>query len=129
MMNVGTIINKSIGMKIAKPVFLNNVEHKIPIASNGINVINPIKKIKPPIEIISIIYIELTKNSPLKVNEIEDGTIIIITITINAKILPQRYSHRLTGLLKNQDRDPFLFSPIILLEAKAIVKATPKYKR
>jgi hypothetical protein len=116
-------------MNIARPVFLNKVEHNTLKAIKGINVIIPIIKIYPPMETKSATYLLSTNEIPLSVNEIDVGIITRITTSIYAKIFPQRNSQRLTGLLRNQDSDPLRFAPIILLEAKTIEKAIPKYKR
>ena len=55
-----------------------------------------------------------------------DTHIIVMTIiTMKAKILPQRNSHRLTGLLKNHDKALFFFAlatepdPILILKMRS----------
>ena len=58
-----------------------------------------------------------------------DTQIIVMTIiTMKAKIFPQRNSHRLTGLLKNHDNEPFFLSLTIELAPTLILKMSPKYK-
>ena len=129
LVNVGRSITINIGKNIARPAFLNKVENNMPIAVNGINVRRPIRNTNPPIDRISGIYIASTKEIAPIVNDIDVAIITTIIIKKYARILPQRYSQRLIGLLRNQDSDPFLFAFIIPVEANAIEKATPKYNR